>query len=216
MPNVMFTWISKTGAALAACVMLAACLPTLPGSGAGVASRSMLVSAGAVNVTGPAGYCIDKGSSRDGAEGAFVLLGACAPLSASVGATATTQRALLTASVLPGVSSGPIGESFPIMAKFFRSPAGQAALSRSGDAKTVTVQKVASRNGVLYMQLSDTTKTSRQRVEPDYWRAILSIRGRMVTLSVLGLPGYPVPDAEKRKILDAFVAKMRAANPNAT
>ncbi|MCU9848293.1 hypothetical protein OEZ60_09760 [Defluviimonas sp. WL0024] len=208
----MSTWTSKTRAAvaLAAGLGLAACAA----SGFGGASRAIIVAGGEVTVTGPSGYCIDRSVSRDGAEGAFVLLGSCAAISGSRTAAQPVRPAVLTASVLPGAPlSAPMAESFEGLAAFFRSAPGRAALSRSGKAETVTVEEVAAAGDVLYLRLSDASASDGRAVEPEYWRAILALKGRIVTLSALGLQDRPLTAAEKRRALEGFVAQMKAVNP---
>lgn len=173
----------------------------------------MAVAGGAVTVAGPSGYCVDRTASRSGAEGAFVLLGTCAALSGTPLAGQPARPAVLTASVVPGpADEATFVASFPAMARFFGSDPGRAALSRSGRAATVRLSAVSSREGVLYLNLTDTAALSGQTVEPDYWRAILALRGHLVTLSVMSLADRPLSSAEKRRILDTFATRMRAAN----
>ncbi|MFN6951368.1 MAG: hypothetical protein ACK4NE_02070 [Albidovulum sp.] len=206
----MSTWTSRAAAPFGALV-LSACVGTMAPSGA--TPRAVSVADGAVTVTGPAGYCIDRAATRSGSAGAFVLFGTCAALSGSPAASQPARPAVLTASVVPGSADAvTFAASFPAMARFFNSPAGRAALSRSGKAASVSVGSVSSRDGVLYLRLSDSAAGPGQSVAPDYWRAILALRGHFVTLSVMSLSDRPLDPAEKRRILDAFVTRMRAAN----
>ncbi|WP_413864247.1 hypothetical protein, partial [Albidovulum sp.] len=123
------------------------------------------------------------------------------------------KPAVLTASVAPGAADeAAFVASFPAMARFFGSDPGRAALSRAGKAATVRVGAVSSRDGVLYLSVTDAAAGQGKAVEPDYWRAILLARGHLVTLSVMSLADRPLTSAEKRQILDAFVSRMRAAN----
>jgi len=206
----MSTWTSK-GAALLLAATLSACVEGL--SPTGTAPRTMAVAGGAVTVAGPAGYCVDRTASRGGAEGAFVLLGTCAALSGTPLAGQPTRPAVLTASVVPGAADeATFVASFPAMARFFASDPGRAALSRAGKPGTVRLAAVSSRDDVLYLNLTDTAALSGQTVEADYWRAILALRGHLVTLSVMSLADRPLSSAEKRQILNTFTARMRAAN----
>ncbi len=208
----MSTWISRTGVALAAGLALAACQPGGFGAPAAV-TRAMTVSDGAVMVAGPQGYCIDRGASRDGPEGAFVLFGTCAALAGSRAAGQPSQPVVLTVSVLPGApEEGALSENFEALARFFRSAPGRAALSRSGEAEAVSVEEIAAAGEVLYLRLHDSSASEGQAVEPEYWRAILALDGRIVTLSALGLKDRPQTSGEKRRALKALVAKIRAAN----
>lgn len=211
----MSIWISS-GGPLRIWTALAL-LSTLPGCTADMAgvagSRALSVSGGAVTVAGPAGYCVDKGASKDGSAGAFVLLGTCAAMTRSTGAGPTVAPAILTASVIPGApDEGPLSAVFPSTARFFRSAPGRKALSRNGRPENVEVADVISKGEVLYIRLRDTSESAGQSVEPEYWRAILSLRGRIVTLSALALRDRPLTSSAKRKVLEAFVARMQATN----
>lgn len=206
----MSTWISKAALALLLTATLSACLP---GDSGGTATRAVSVSGGAVTIAGPSGYCIDRGAARDGAEGAFVLLGTCAALSGVPRPGMPAAPAVLTATVRPGAPQGaPFSDSFPAMARFLRAAPGRAALSRTGRAGSVSLAEVRSRGEVLYLRVNDTSANPGQPLEPEYWRAILSLRGQIVTLSALALRARPLPAAEKRRALEAFVAEVQAAN----
>lgn len=183
----------------------------------GSAPLRVTVDGRAVVVTGPSGYCVDRAGSTEGPAGAFVLLGSCAALGGGR-ARPDGAPAVLTASVTPGGSgAGLDATQFPALARHFASEAGRAALSRSGDAASVTLSEALSVGDVLYLRLVDRSAggsaDGAQRVEPEYWRAILVLRGRMVTLSVLSHADRPLPPDAARPLLEAFVARMRAANP---
>ena len=188
---------------------LSGCIP----AGSADVTRAIKVSDGAVVIIGPTGYCIDRAATRDGPDGAFVLFGTCAALAGSRSAGQPDKPALLTVSVLPGAPDDTtFTDSFPALTNFFRSAPGRAALSRSGDADDVTVQSVVSSGGALLLELRDLSAARGQPVEPDYWRAVLSLEGRMVTVSALGLRDRPLTSAEKRQTLETLIARIRAAN----
>lgn len=213
----MFIWTSKTfgvrAAAILALTSLSGCVVDNIGAATTPGARAMLVSQGAVTVAGPAGYCIDKGTSKDRSSGAFVLLGTCAALTKTPGAGQPGVPAILTASILPGAPKGSrMSESFPATARFFRSQPGRAALSGSGNPDDVSVADVVSRGEVLYLRLTDRSIAAGQTLAPEYWRAIMAINGRIVTLSALSLRDRPMPASAKRRILEAFVARMLATN----
>ena len=98
------------------------------------------------------------------------------------------------------------------MAKFLGSPAGRAALSRSGKAASLTIAEISSAGKVMYIRASDSAPAPGQEVEQEYWRALLAVRGQIVTLSVLGLKASPMSSADKRALLEQFVARVQAAN----
>ncbi|WP_066817809.1 hypothetical protein [Frigidibacter mobilis] len=76
------------------------------------------------------------------------------------------------------------------------------------------VREVLSVGDVLYLRIEDRAAAEGQALAPEYWRAVLALRGRMVTLSVLSDAGRPLTAAEARPVLDAFVARMQGANPS--
>jgi hypothetical protein len=203
----MSIWISRglSGLTLTAALALAGCVPSDIAPVAPTGPSRIAVSGGAVVIAGPAGYCVDRQASRDGNGNAFVLIGTC-------GGSGQTP-VLLTASVLAAAPAAqPLVAAFPEMAKFLQSGAGRAALSRSGRASDVTVAEVLAVSDVMYIRVQDRSGTDGAPVEPEYWRAIFSVKGRIVTLSVLGLGERPVAAATKRRTLDAFVGRVRREN----
>ena len=178
------------------------------------APASVKVADGALILTAPKGYCVDKAASRDGKDGAFVLFGSCASLANSATVTRPKVAAILTASALPGAPTAQqFRDSFASMAKFLSSDAGRAALSRSGKAKTLRVRQIVAVGDVLYLRATDTSKsTTGEDFEPEYWRALFALNGQIVSLSVLGLADMPLEDTAKRGLLEKFVARVKAAN----
>jgi hypothetical protein len=172
----------------------------------------MAVAGGAVTVGGPSGYCVDPGASREGPGGAFVLLGSCASISGSFTALSPRRPGILTASVAPGSGDETFAAAFPSMARFLASPAGRAALSRTGKAETVEIVTITSAGDVMYVHARDAAPAPGQEVEADYWRALMAVNGQIVTLSVLGLRDRPVPPEAKLALLESFVKKVRALN----
>lgn len=185
----------------------------VPGGADTVAPRMVALMNGALKVAGPVGYCIDMGAIRGNERGVFLLLGSCAALNGG-GAAPPRQSAVLTASVVTGApSSAPLSDSFAQMAAFFASEAGRAALSRVGKAASVRVVEVQTSGEVMILRVADGSATSGGKpVEQDYWRAIFEAKGRIVTLSVLGLSDQPIGVAQKRALLESFVRAVRKAN----
>ncbi len=178
------------------------------------APTSAVVAGGKLTLAAPRGFCVDKGASRAGDKGAFILFGSCASLANSATAARPKVPAILTASVLPGAATAEeFGASFPSMAKFLASDTGRAALSRSGKAKTVKIRQVIAVRDVLYLSATDTSKGDRgEHFQPDYWRALFVLKGQIVTLSVLALQDMPLDSAAKRALLEKFVARVKSVN----
>lgn len=206
--------------ALAGALLATACVMPEGGAtgGAGggpskAVTTSVRVAEGAVTLAAPQGYCADTAESRDGPWGAFVLFGSCASLAGSKSAASPRHPAILTASTRPTkATSAEFASSFGPMAQYLASDQGRAALSRSGRAATVTIRQIVAAGDVLYIRAADTAEASGREVEAEYWRALFSVDGQIVTLSVLGLAAKPMSADDKRALLDRFVAKVKAAN----
>ncbi|MCB2109438.1 MAG: hypothetical protein H6895_04070 [Defluviimonas sp.] len=206
----MSTWTSKPARRLCRALALALAVAG-PAVAEDSAPRAVSVSQGGLVVTGPSGYCVDMHASRDGTAGAFVLFGTCAALSGKSGFGRPSRPGVLTASVIDGAPAEGIASLLPEMAAFFATPAGKRALSRSGNPETVELRGSYIEGTTLYLDIVDRA-ASAQRVAPGYWRAVLALNGRTVSLSVMSLADDPLGESEKRRLLQSFVARMKSAN----
>lgn len=208
----------RQGRVLATMVLLSGCVVTSDGGSAAASPAKAVptrvaVVGGTVKVAGPAGYCIDTSASRFGKTSAFVLLGSCTSLTGSLHGKKLKDPAILTATVSAGPGTDtPFAATFDAMAKFLASPAGRAALSRSGKASTVKIVKISALDAVMLIHATDTSSATGQEVEADYWRALMQVKGKIVTLTVLGLKKRPVPTEVKHALLRAFIQQMRTVN----
>lgn len=173
---------------------LAACQPEL-GFGP---NRAAPVLGGALNVGLPTGYCVDRSASRDTGETAVIIMGRCNMAVAAV-------PAVLTVSVGRPASAGVMAAGPQALAGFFTSAEGRAALSRAGRARDVRVIEALSADEAFLLHLTD-------REAGEYWRALVAVKGRLVTLSATGAPGLPLAPAEGRKLLDRMIAALTRAN----
>lgn len=191
----MSTWTSKV-AALLATLALAACQV----EGGFGATRKAPVLNGALNVAVPGGYCVDRGASREKGDNAVVIMGRCAD-------TASVPPALITVAVGQGGSAGVMTAGGQALAAFFTSPQGRATLSRDGRARDIRVVEAIGAGDALLLHLTD-------RGVGEYWRGIIGVKGRLVTVSATGTPGVPLAPAEGRKLIDRLLADLMAANRN--
>jgi hypothetical protein len=189
----MSIWISK-GSWLAALALLAGCVTS------GNDIRSVALLDGAVTAVAPTGYCIAPAVGQRGADSAVVLMGRCR-------AGTEASPAMLTLSVGAAGSAGAMTAGGEALAAYFTSAPGRAALSRDGQAGDVVVLEAVSAGDAFLLHVRD-------RVVGDYWRAILGLRGRLVTLSVAGPEGQPLEADKGRRLLDAAVAALKRANAN--
>lgn len=209
----MFTWTSKTRlvAALAgASLFLAACFENVSlsqaagrGSDGPAGPAAVAVLDGAFTVAGPAGYCVDDTATRDSNNKAFVLLVRCSPTRRNSPILSATVTGLMA----PGTADS---NSLSRLGAFLETSAGRAQLSRRGSADDVHILQMQVENGALWLRIEDSGNPD--TFEPGYWRAILPLSERVVTLSVLSARAHPVGEERSLRALRDFVAAMRNRN----
>ncbi|WP_225026317.1 cation transport ATPase [Xinfangfangia pollutisoli] len=184
-------WVAGLAAALSACV-------PVEGPPGQALPRTASFLAGEMRVSAPPGYCIDRSASHETQTGAVVLMGRCTDAD-------TVAPALITLSAGPVGSAQVLKSGGPALSAWFTSGPGRAALARDGRAGSVRVLKTGLSGGVFVMRVAD-------RQAGDYWRAILGLKGRLVSISVTGTKGATLPEAAGRSLLDRAVAGFVAAN----
>ncbi|MEI4471638.1 hypothetical protein [Frigidibacter sp. MR17.24] len=168
----------------------------------------------ALIVTGPSGYCVDRDAAQSSEQGAVIVLGSCAALGGGRAAP-DGPPAILTAAVAYG-DRGDGGALLDQLESYFATAAGQAALSRSGDGAGLTVLESRREGDALLLRIEDSGPGGIADVAPRYWRAVLVLRGRLVTLSALSPQARPLGDAALEEVLAAFAARMAQVNRRAT
>jgi hypothetical protein len=193
----MFTWISKSRH-LALILFLAACQMEPGGFAPAGQTRVISVLGGAMQVAAPSGYCVDRKSAREQADGAVVLMGRCSGGS-------NLAPAVITVTIGAAGSAGVVADGGVALAAFFQTAGGRTALSRAGRADSVQIVQVANSDGAFTLRIAEAGVG-------DYWRAIVGISGRLVTLSVQGPAGSKLDPATGRKLLGASLLAMRKVN----
>ena len=156
---------------------------------------------GALSVRAPASYCVDMASARSASDTASVLIGRC---TSGGGVTA----ALVTVTVGRTASGGVMLAETGALRAFMASEAGRRALARSGRAEDVVVLESGVVEGRLLLHLQD-------RLAGDYWRAVVAIKGRLVTVSATGAEGAPLRPEEGRRLVARTLDALIAANGGA-
>lgn len=201
----MSTWTSRLLFA-AAGLGLAACAG---GVEVGRAAPEVIAVAGrSVAVGGPPGYCVDPAASRDGVK-AFVLLGSCASIARDPEAERPEIPGIMTVVVSsdPGTVAA-IAEPDELLADYVRSDAGRAALSRDGRAETVRVADIRRQDGVLFIRARDTSAPTLPGMSDEYWRALLKVNGRLVTVSIVGFETRPMPSETGFRLVRTATARI--------
>lgn len=207
----MSTWTSRArlAAALAAgLALLAGCFETEAmsrvsprASVAGPGSVGVLE--GSVTVAGPDGYCVDQSATRETDSHAFVLMRRCragrgpAPV---LSVTVTDMR----------VPAGDRLEQLDGLASFLATEAGRGQLSRRGRASDVQIARIEQRDDALWLLLTDTGNP--EGFDPDYWRVVMPLAGRLVTLSAMSLQDTPVTPDQGAAGMSSLIATLRARN----
>jgi hypothetical protein len=158
---------------------------------------------GTVTVAGPAGYCVDDTATRESDSEAFVLLVRCSPTRRNSPILSATVTGLMA----PG-SAGP--ENLARLGGFLDTRGGRAQLSRRGNAADVRILQTQVQDGALWLRIEDSGNPD--TFEPAYWRAIMPVAGRVVTLSVLSARAHPVGEERGLRVLRDFIAAMRNRN----
>lgn len=209
----MSTWTSRASpitALLLAGLMLAGCFENESlsrvsrGGGDAVAGPAAVpVLDGSVMVAGPAGYCVDDTATRESESEAFVLLVRCS----ATRRNSPILSATVTALMAPG-SADP--ENLARLGAFLDTRGGRTQLSRRGDAGDVRIVQTRVEDGALWLRIEDDGNPD--TFEPGYWRAIMPVADRVVTLSVLSARAHPVGEERSLRALHGFVTAMRNHN----
>ncbi|MCC5971297.1 MAG: hypothetical protein JJU15_15240 [Pararhodobacter sp.] len=209
----MSIWTSKAPAfatLVVASLLLAACFESVSLSRA--TSRggedtsgpsAVAVLDGSVTVTGPAGYCVDETATRESDTEAFVLLVRCAATSRN----SPILSATVTGQMAPGTAAP---ENLARLGAFLDTRGGRVHLSRSGNAADVQIIETRVDDGMLLLRIEDSGNPD--TIEPGYWRAILPVAERVITLSVLSSRAHPVGEERSLMVLRDFVLAMRSRN----
>jgi hypothetical protein len=164
-----------------------------------IGQTSVPVLGGAVTVAAPSGYCVAPGQAQEAGDTAVVLLGRCL-------STGLVAPAVITVSVGRAGSAGVMLAGDPALKVFFTSPQGLRLLARSGKAGDVALGETRHVGAAFLMHLND-------RMAGPYWRAILGLNGRLITVSATGTSGLALSDAASLTAVTDTLSALAAANP---
>lgn len=197
----MSTWISK---AILIPLLVSGCV--LPGPTAGVsqsksgAQNEVLQTLGLDGLTlvGPSGYCPITRTQKRLAGADFVVFAPCGG----------DKGAILAATLGAEGSAAGITLKRAVMAPYFETDDGKAALRGAGSQDSISVHEVADYKGAVVLRL---TRESQGQTS-DSWRALMQIEDRLVTLSVRSHQGMTIAQPDGRRLIARFVDAMRVAN----
>ncbi|MFN3823369.1 MAG: cation transport ATPase [Pseudorhodobacter sp.] len=195
----MSIWTSKiraAAAAVAACLLISACVTE--GGGRSTAPPAV---PGGVALAAPSGFCLVESTRQIRGEADLAAFRRCAG--------GTEQDAILTVAVGGADSARGLRFEAGEMTAFFTSDAGRRALSRSNNARSVTVHEVRRAPDATLLRVTD-------RAQPggvNGWRAVTGLRDRLVTLAVRNPEdGSTLDPAEAERLIARFLAAMKGAN----
>ena len=179
---------------LLALMALAACdlASTLSGP------KQVSVLNGQIHVAAPSGYCIDSQASKVAADTAVVLIGRCT-------AAGQVAAALVTVTIGKSASAGVMLAGPAVLGQYLASTPGRKALARDGKPAHVLVVATVAEQDTLFLHLNDLAAG-------DYWRAIIGVRGRLVTVSASGAQGAPLTPDQGRKLVQDTVQALKSGN----
>jgi hypothetical protein len=113
------------------------------------------------------------------------------------------------------VSSDPstflnVRERQGLLADYFRSPPGRAALSRTGRADTVRVDEIRNGDGILYIRATDSGRSPLPGMAESHWRALFDVNGRLVTVSVSGFTDKPMSAEDGFRLVRSATQRIRS------
>ena len=147
---------------------------------------------GDVVVAGPAGYCIDRDSVKQGDDGSFVLLASCESLSGKRGKN--VPPAVMTVSVLPQDHA----EAQPKPAEL---------------AGSLTSVEAVEGNDLSLVYLSSGGNDFMPEGDPKHWRGGMVLNGYTIGLAVYGLAGSAASGEAGRQLITGLAARLRGASP---
>ncbi len=174
------------------------------------AARDITVTPDSIVISGPPGYCVDPSSSQGNAVIPFVVMGNCAAISRNSRDAQPAYKAVLTASV------GDVGSGDALMqggddllTEFFWSDEGRQTLSRSGDPSQLELLDSFISNDIYFIHTNDTSRSMLLDISPEEWRAYFDVRGRLISLAVLGFADAPLLQSEGKALIMAFAAEVQ-------
>ena len=122
----------------------------------------------------------------------------------------TMRPSPVLSATITGVESDGNAGSLRRLTGFLQTTPGRAQLSRSGDPGDVAVEEATFAEGAIWLLIHD--QGNPRSFDETYWRAILPVAGRIITLSVLAAREHPFEHDSGLAILRGFVMRMRALN----
>ncbi len=154
--------------------------------------KSVSLFAGDVMVSAPQGYCLDRSSLRQSAQGSFVLMASCANLSAAP--SARVPLAVITVAVLPAEADV--------------NPPTAAELA-TAMAPSQPVQKVDSEH-VSLVRLAKGGDAAVPGGDPSHWRGYLVVNDHLIGLALYAPKGSTLTGKHGKRMVSDLAKTLHA------
>ncbi len=214
--------ILTKGAALVALSIVVACTTVQDtGTGPTPIPKAVQVSAGDVPVViaAPGGFCINRATIAENANGAFMFLSDCRVLADTGAASRVPISAILTASISPTGLAGSENGMKPALSalgQFLATPVGAFSLGKSQVNGAVSILETKQTDTALYLLVEDRAFHDDAGVSNRYWRAFTEVNGRLVALSVTGYSDVDPEEKRSLRIIRDFMQAIVDANTAAS
>ena len=210
--------ILTKGAALVALSVVVACTGVQDtATGPTPIPKAVRVTAGdvAVVIASPNGFCIDRATIAENANGAFMFLSDCRVVASTGKAARVPISSILTASISPtglaGIENG-MKPALSTLEQFLATPVGVFTLGKSHVDGAVSILQTKQTDTALYLLVEDKAFSDDAGVSSRYWRAFTSVNGRLVALSVTGYSDSDPDEKRSLRIIRAFMQAIVDAN----
>lgn len=169
--------------------------------------RSMALADGEVVVATPTGYCIDERTSRP-ARG-FVVMAGCALVSDEPSMPAIDG--LITVQV-GEADTAFVADDEEALRTLLATAQGASVLSPTGDPTAIEIDRLESRDGVVYVHFLDQSPPPADGLEQLEWRAFFDLGTRLATVTIRGFERTPLDTDDGLSLLRRAVATIRDAS----
>lgn len=177
----------------------------------GPAVQTLALNGGAVQAVGPERFCAAPALSRP-ADGFAIFVG-CNRLDA--GAVPPLRAGLISVQVGDAGSAIVTGRDRALR-DVMRGPEGQALLAGENHPRTIDIDTVTARDGIVFVHLTDSAPPLVAGLDGQEWRAFFDLQDRLVTIGVRGFEQPPLTRSDGLQLLREAVDELRRANEPAS
>jgi hypothetical protein len=205
--------MNKMVLALCLCTAFSGCQMASPmlGAPSHKGQTSVRLASSNFTVTALNGFCVDEASVQDTAQAGFVLMADCAALRGRKRQVDQARSVLLTATVAAPLDA-PESVTPQALEQFFGTDQGRTALSRTGDAATVSASMEVVDDATLILYIRDSSPVNIEGLSQNDWRAFTVINDRLVTLSAAPFVGVAAGDSSAKTFLIQLADLLKVEN----